>query len=42
MRLGLVGPLPPPNGGMAMQTLQLARLLEKEGVVVELVQTNAP
>ena len=42
MRLGLVGPLPPPNGGMAMQTLQLARLLEKEGVVVELVRTNAP
>jgi glycosyltransferase involved in cell wall biosynthesis len=42
MRLGLVGPLPPPNGGMAMQTVQLARLLEKEGVAVELVQTNAP
>ncbi|MCB1705689.1 MAG: glycosyltransferase family 4 protein [Halioglobus sp.] len=42
MRLGLVGPLPPPNGGMAMQTLQLARLLSDEGVEVELVQTNAP
>lgn len=42
MRLGLVGPLPPPNGGMAMQTLQLARLLAEEGVAVELVQTNAP
>jgi glycosyltransferase involved in cell wall biosynthesis len=42
MRLGLVGPLPPPNGGMAMQTLQLARLLEEEGLAVELVQTNAP
>ncbi len=42
MRLGLVGPLPPPNGGMAMQTMQLARLLEQEGVVVDLVQTNAP
>lgn len=42
MRLGLVGPLPPPNGGMAMQTLQLARLLEEEGIAVELVQTNAP
>jgi glycosyltransferase involved in cell wall biosynthesis len=40
MRLGLVGPLPPPNGGMAMQTLQLARLLATEGVAVELVQTN--
>lgn len=42
VRLGLVGPLPPPNGGMAMQTLQLARLLESEGIDVELVQTNAP
>jgi len=42
VRLGLVGPQPPPNGGMAMQTLQLARLLSNEGVPVELVQTNAP
>jgi len=42
VRLGLVGPQPPPNGGMAMQTLQLARLLADEGVQVELVQTNAP
>lgn len=40
LRLGLVGPLPPPSGGMAMQTLQLARLLAAEGVDVELVQTN--
>lgn len=42
LKLGLVGPLPPPNGGMAMQTMQLARLLREEGVVVEIVQTNAP
>tara|TARA_R110000823_G_scaffold210224_15_gene340611 strand:+ start:890 stop:1972 length:1083 start_codon:yes stop_codon:yes gene_type:complete len=42
LRLGLVGPLPPPNGGMAMQTLQLARLLGEEGMTVEIVQTNAP
>ena len=42
LRLALVGPLPPPNGGMAMQTLQLARLMAGEGVSVELVQTNAP
>lgn len=41
-RLGLVGPLPPPNGGMAMQTLQLARLLREEGVEVDIVQTNPP
>ena len=40
--IGLVGPLPPPNGGMAMQTLQLARLLRAEGVHVELEPTNAP
>lgn len=42
LRLGLVGPLPPPNGGMAMQTLQLSRLLREQGLSVDLVQTNAP
>lgn len=42
LRLGLVGPVPPPNGGMAMQTRQLAQLLGREGVQVELVATNAP
>jgi len=42
LRLGLVGPLPPPNGGMAMQTLQLSRLLQREGIDVKVVQTNAP
>lgn len=42
LRLGLVGPLPPPSGGMANQTLQLAGLLRAEGVQVELVQVNAP
>ncbi len=41
-RLALVGPLPPPYGGMANQTRQLARLLEDEGVAVEIVQSNAP
>jgi L-malate glycosyltransferase len=40
-RIGLVGPLPPPYGGMANQTRQLANLLEQEGVHVDLVQTNA-
>ncbi len=40
LRLGLVGPVPPPNGGMAMQTAQLARLLGEEGVSVELLATN--
>ena len=42
LRVGLVGPLPPPAGGMAMQTRQLAELLTGEGVVVTLVQVNAP
>lgn len=42
LRIGLIGPLPPPSGGMANQTRQLARLLEQEGIAVEVVQTNAP
>lgn len=42
LRLLLVGPLPPPAGGMANQTRQLAELLRGEGAQVELVQTNAP
>lgn len=42
MRLGLVGPLPPPAGGMANQTRQLAALLRAEGVEVRFVRTNEP
>lgn len=42
LRLGLVGPLPPPFGGMANQTRQLAKLLRGEGVTVEILQVNAP
>lgn len=42
LRLGLIGPLPPPTGGMAMQTQQLKTLLESEGIAVTLVQVNAP
>jgi len=38
----LVGPLPPPFGGMANQTRQLARLLSQEGVRVGVVRSNAP
>lgn len=41
-RVMLVGPLPPPSGGMAGQCRQLAELLRADGVQVELVQTNAP
>ncbi len=41
-KLCVVGPLPPPSGGMANQCEQLLRLLRAEGAQVELVQTNAP
>jgi len=40
MYIGLVGPLPPPHGGMANQTRQLSRLLRRAGVKVEVVQCN--
>jgi glycosyltransferase involved in cell wall biosynthesis len=39
--LCLVGPLPPPSGGMANQCEQLARLLAAEGMAVEVVRNNA-
>lgn len=42
LRLCLVGPLPPPSGGMANQTRQLAELLRNEGLRVDVVQTNGP
>jgi glycosyltransferase involved in cell wall biosynthesis len=42
LRVALVGPLPPPEGGMANQTLQLAELLRGEGADVSTVQVNAP
>jgi len=40
--VGLVGPVPPPFGGMANQTRQLAELLAQEGVTVSLVPVNPP
>lgn len=42
LRIGLVGPLPPPSGGMANQTQLLANLMEQDGNKVTIVQTNAP
>ena len=42
LHIGLVGPLPPPSGGMANQTRQLAELLKKAGANVTLVQVNLP
>ena len=41
LSIGLIGPLPPPFGGMANQTRQLHELLVAEGVKVILIQTNA-
>lgn len=41
-RLGLIGPLPPPSGGMANQTKQLAELLSLENIFVVLLQVNKP
>lgn len=42
LQIGLVGPLPPPAGGMANQTQQLAELLRAARASVWLVQSNAP
>ncbi len=42
INIALIGPLPPPFGGMANQTRQLAKLLEGESVGVVLVRSNAP
>ena len=42
LRIGLVGPLPPPSGGMANQTRHLDALLRQEGALVELVRVNTP
>jgi len=42
LAIALVGPLPPPSGGMANQVRQLAELLRGEGIAVEVVQVNAP
>jgi len=40
LHVGLIGPLPPPFGGMANQTRQLCDLLKSEGVKVSIAQTN--
>ncbi|MFO1412787.1 MAG: glycosyltransferase family 4 protein [Burkholderiales bacterium] len=42
LRIALVGPVPPPAGGMAGQTRQLAELLRAEGAQVTMVPTNPP
>lgn len=42
LRIALVGPLPPPEGGMANQTRQLGELLQREGAQVTMIRVNAP
>lgn len=42
LRVGMVCPLPPPAGGMAMQARQLTALLQEGGATITVVQTNAP
>jgi glycosyltransferase involved in cell wall biosynthesis len=42
LTIGLIGPLPPPAGGMANQTMQLSRLLGETGMRVEVIRNNAP
>lgn len=42
LRLALIGPVPPPAGGMAGQTQQLHDLLRQENIQVELLPTNPP
>lgn len=40
-RITIVGPLPPPAGGMAIQTKKLAQLLTDEKLFVDIVQVNS-
>ncbi len=40
MNIALIGPIPPPNGGMAMQTQQLYKLLISHGHQVEMIAVN--
>ncbi len=42
LRVGLVGPMPPPEGGMANQTRQLGELLRRDGAEVTVIAVNAP
>jgi glycosyltransferase involved in cell wall biosynthesis len=42
LRVLMVGPVPPPAGGMANQTRQLAELLQADGASVDRLPTNPP
>jgi glycosyltransferase involved in cell wall biosynthesis len=40
IRICIIGPLPPPYGGMAVQTAKLQNLLQKEGLKVKTLPVN--
>ena len=40
LRIALIGPLPPPAGGMGDQMLRLSEMLRREGAEVTVLQTN--
>jgi glycosyltransferase involved in cell wall biosynthesis len=42
LHIALIGPLPPPSGGMANQTLQLERLLRASDIHIRVIQVNPP
>ncbi len=42
IRIAVVGPLPPPFGGMARITEQLSELIANRGIAVEVIRTNRP
>lgn len=42
LHLIVVGPVPPPSGGMAGQTEQIVRLWRREGLRAELIPVNPP
>lgn len=41
-RIAVVGPLPPPSGGMARQTAQQIELITEKGHVASVIPTNLP
>ena len=42
LNVALVGPIPPPAGGMANQTRKLRQFLQQENCICQMVATNAP
>ncbi|WP_299084215.1 glycosyltransferase family 4 protein [uncultured Paraglaciecola sp.] len=42
LNVALVGPIPPPAGGMANQTRKLRQFLQQENCTCQMVATNAP